>query len=305
MSRDAAWPWSVLGLERMPAHTGDIRRAYARALKAIDQAKDIEGFVALRQAYEQGMAIRENKTEHANARKTARTETVVKAAAGVDLAPPRHDPPDLPEPARDPRAEMVRAMLRELAKDYPDSSTPSRIQAVLKIPVDDAPELDREIRYSLASLIRRKFSAGFHEGELSPEVTPEVLLALDARYSWLSDYTAFRGDFWGNAPLQHAMTMRAFGEVARPIIAAVPSRHGKVWDWCFRQRVHFGLVYFIVLLQFALHVPKSPLTGATLTIVGLVLALPLVLAVMFESAIVRRVFGLIFSRARLWLMRSR
>jgi hypothetical protein len=90
-SRDKAWPWSVLGVDRVPPTTGDIRRAYARALKVIDQAKDIEGFAALRQAYEGGIAMRENRTKQGEIRKERRAEAATKTEgdlADADVLPP-------------------------------------------------------------------------------------------------------------------------------------------------------------------------------------------------------------------------
>lgn len=52
MSGKGGWPWEVLGLPGRPATLAEVKRAYARRLKAIDQATDIAGFEDLRGAYE-------------------------------------------------------------------------------------------------------------------------------------------------------------------------------------------------------------------------------------------------------------
>ena len=58
MLPEPGWPWDVLGLPGLPREEAEIRRAYARALKKIDQARDIEGFTALREAFEMALNIR-------------------------------------------------------------------------------------------------------------------------------------------------------------------------------------------------------------------------------------------------------
>ena len=48
---------------------------------------------------------------------------------------------------------------------------------------------------------------------LSPQITAEALLALDARFGWLNDYIAFRQDFGHDATLQHELASRAYGNI--------------------------------------------------------------------------------------------
>jgi hypothetical protein len=279
MSRDTAWPWSVLGLERMPADTGDIRRAYARALKAIDQSKDIEGFAALRQAYEQGMAIRENRTKQGQLRKERRAEAA--KDVGPDLDAPRSGPvlsPPVP-PAIDPRTALVQALLRDIDQENPAISPAARVVAILKLPESSDPEFEPQIRGAIASLMRRKFQTGFHKGILSDDMTAEVLRALDARYGWLSDYAAYRRDFWGDPALQHAMTVRAFGRVPKPVIPIQRSGRGWAWDWIVRHQSGIGLCYMFVLIHLLRLSERSMLSGDEIMIGAVVLLSPFVLII--------------------------
>lgn len=52
--RSGAWPWSVLGVGEA-ADASRIRAAYARALKRIDQQRDVAGFQALREARDEAL----------------------------------------------------------------------------------------------------------------------------------------------------------------------------------------------------------------------------------------------------------
>ncbi|AZV77992.1 hypothetical protein EBB79_08850 [Parasedimentitalea marina] len=57
MSDKTDWPFNALGLEGKDPDKKEVRKAYAKALKAIDQRADPQGFQTLRQTYETALAL--------------------------------------------------------------------------------------------------------------------------------------------------------------------------------------------------------------------------------------------------------
>ncbi|MGO4908853.1 hypothetical protein ACEN2J_11045 [Pseudorhodobacter sp. W20_MBD10_FR17] len=161
MSPDAKYPWSVLGLEKMPPEVKDIRRAYARALKQIDQGNDIKGFSALRAAYENAVAIREgrdtqndyNRTRKAAA-KAAQAEAPAEQPedAQAEVSPPpsvgRAPSPD--KLVTQARRDAAEALLAALATDTIAMSGGERINAALDSPLIRDPEYADRICYAIA-----------------------------------------------------------------------------------------------------------------------------------------------------------
>jgi hypothetical protein len=286
MSPNGAWPWSVLGLDKMPPTTGDIRRAYARALKGIDQSKDIEGFTALRAAYDRGMALREGRTAQTEKRKARKAETLETvppppsetAAPSAPVIPP-------PPSAHDQREAALRDFLRELDQDNVIISAGQRILAVLNHPLAHDAKAEAQIRVTIASLIRRKFLIGEEGSMLSPQISREALMALDERFGWLSDYAAFRRDFWQNRDLQDAMISRAFGRIPQPVIPARRSKHGKFVTALIQHQRHFWLFCMVGLIQVARALAELKFERSAFFIAEAIVLLPLgivVLVVLFS-----------------------
>lgn len=125
MSR--GWPWSVLDI----AATGDrraIRTAYSRKLKAIDVEADKDGFIALREAYDQALVLAEHIADAPEqdfglgdaimaldgmpvlaAAETERWSEPPAPAAAPEAVP-------APEPVADPAVEAARAHAHAMAR---------------------------------------------------------------------------------------------------------------------------------------------------------------------------------------------
>jgi hypothetical protein len=262
------WPWDVLDLPRAPETTADVRRAYAKRLKTIDQGKDIAGFEALRSAYEAALQRVEQK-----ARK-AKSKTVAEPAEPSDLGAVEVAPdlapslPDRSSATEDPRAgsaqpddlpgpppiqspeDRLRIRLGLLSEKNILLSPNAQVQAILDEPAFQSPELDQMIRQGLAQYIRSQLLWNhLNEPYLRhPGVTADLLKALDARFGWLSDYSAFRRDFWGDTHILEAMVDAA--EIDRTP-APLPPTVSTGWrGWIERAIPHswmVALAYFLLL----------------------------------------------------------
>ncbi|MBP6678612.1 MAG: hypothetical protein KA156_05945, partial [Paracoccus sp.] len=123
------WPWSVLGAEAPLDSPAEVRRAYSRRLKGGDWQSDVDGFEALRTAYEAALEMTGGGRQR---------HSVV-----TDLPPPppleRHRPrirvPDPSEPAENPVDEAeTAAPPQDPPPDTPADTPPD-------LPQDPLPDL--------------------------------------------------------------------------------------------------------------------------------------------------------------------
>lgn len=258
MSPDRDWPWSVLGLDGPPRDGTDLRRAYARALKQIDQATDISGFDALRDAYEHARW----KLDHDIA------TAVIAPSPPPNLAtPPRPDPAQPDSVGDAPTAEPVPGMIspskgsgpREISTLPPDpaqregTSTPltvqgfaaqlrtvlaaernlwlpleKRLASVLATPLPDLPAAEAVLHEALRDLVLSHVD--LRKGTLDDALSQEVLLAIDARTSWLSDFKAFHATFGHDNRLMHLLADQAFGSLEVPPLPKPPNRIDRLFN---------------------------------------------------------------------------
>lgn len=232
----AKWPWSVLGLDKMPPEAADVRRAYARALKKIDQSKDIEGFAALRSAYEQALALREGRSASADAKRARKAAAVAKAEPTPQTAP---------EPSPEAMAKAARikaiadehafaALLQSVTTANLLQSFEQRVTAALSSPFMAEPARKARLGATIARHLKdTSQTLTSDEQALPSEFTQSLLSRLDSEFGWLSDFAAFRRDFWFNDALLDLMLDRKSGgkRPADPTLAPRRTGLGKLWGW--------------------------------------------------------------------------
>lgn len=218
-----------LGILTSTTSKAEIKRAYARKLKTIDQAADPEGFQHLREAYEFALVAHLHPVE-AETNTTARPD-----AAGQDSSIP--SPPtgldgresqftdDNPDVLTERGHAPARPEVSNEARVAIDEDVIASIRdAVAREHVEDRIDL-------LASLISRVNTLSFAENALlqdavaqvlvkelwidkwglpdfSPIITQDFLEDCDFAFHWTRDTRAFNRAFGGNATAADALQMR-------------------------------------------------------------------------------------------------
>ena len=210
MSPEAGWPWSVLGLTR-EADAKAVRHAYAAKLKGIDQSKDLEGFTALRQAYEVAL--------HA----TSAREDELSPLSFVQPGPHSFASRPIREELG-PDAELQK-LLAQLATDNGSPSLGERIRVALHHQLAKSDETSAVVGRAIGRELVKAYRMA--DGVWPPSVTAQLLHELDAAYGWLSDYKACQSQFANQSDFVYEMSYR--GYLPRPaqtakVIVSEPKR---------------------------------------------------------------------------------
>jgi hypothetical protein len=269
----APWPWSVLALDGPPEDPRDIRRAYARKLKAIDANTDVEGFEKLREAYEWARMEADASSRDAHSR-------FAPAAVEIHQVPTAWPEPESPagitaSEIGEPEAEEANAgpwghvvpaggtplsdvgEVIECARNLirRRNWTTSAWQALMLAPALEDPHAAHRLEHELVTIFaganspsqQYRNASGVPDNTLSAPkfFTQEFVEIIDHRFEWVSDGIGFLNRYPEARNVQ--MDMAAVSRTSRPSRAQI-NPHGKpippvVWVAPF-----LGWLYLLYLL---------------------------------------------------------
>jgi len=177
------WPWSELDLDPT-ADRAAIKRAYAAKLKTLDRERDVEGFQALREAYEAALSI--------GGVGEASRETVRIADHGTHSIPPAHG--DVARTVFGSAGSESRTLFvgREPPQTSPEAVAQRLVSLILdsgdvgtlESQIDSCPEL---LDLAMIDLVALDLFQLLEHRRLSPP----VMDALAQRFGW-RDYTRLK-----------------------------------------------------------------------------------------------------------------
>lgn len=248
---DQSFPFSVLGIDEPDTVTRkQVKSAYARKLKSIDQASDAEAFQELRGALELALhlvELRERASE--SEAETGRSDGALAGSepghgqredAGVDtqstnLSDESGLPPDAQVPAG--QLEAAIALDRDLALENgipvemrdriaeietlgPSHTAIRKISEMLDDPDFAEFEANRLLGLVIANFLERGIEWRDDDTpRFAPDVTKVFLQKLDERYHWLADYRALE-DFTYQPEILHAaifLTVNGYPAVGQEV----------------------------------------------------------------------------------------
>lgn len=211
-SESLGWPYSVLGLVRIPDDKKTIKQAYAKQLKQIDQIEEPDKFQELRSAYESCLVNFEYDTivkpllgdevfeDHLPL--TARPQSLVTNQAPASVPQPVSKVPETAPSQTIAIGEqktdwvLVNALCNEVWVEG-DEITEIRIKRILNNRIFDDPDamqsLERTIYdYLVSKILYDSKGMPSFDGE---QISATLLTSLDTKFSWLSDYISLKQRF--------------------------------------------------------------------------------------------------------------
>lgn len=243
---DQSFPFGVLGIDKPDTVTRkQVKSAYARRLKTIDQASDAEAFQELRGALELALHLVELRERSQEDDPDAQT---VGASAGTSSGPDVQQgelqqetgengglPADEPEasspggavaspegePQPDPAISAVmRDRLAEIETLGPSHTANRKISEMLDDPDFAEFEANRLLGLVVANFLERAIEWRDDDTpRFAPDVTKAFLQKLDERYHWLADYRALE-DFTYQPEILHAaifLTVNGYPAVGQEV----------------------------------------------------------------------------------------
>lgn len=224
------WPYSELGFDSFPQTTKDIKRAYARKLKTIDQAQDIEGFQELRQAYQQALQSFEcDLEEHANQQtpddidgtKPTKTEYIIDhdtpSNLNQNVTSLQNNSADQLDDAATKDAEIedeidwdsIQSLFDNLISEESQTDWNKSLNEVLSNPLIIDPDIMFAIESQLFDFLYENLTyIDDTDPSLPNWVTAQAVETLNRHFEWVDDYIYLTNRFWNAETMMLAMTAR-------------------------------------------------------------------------------------------------
>ncbi len=246
MSNRPEWPFDVLGLDASGANKSQVRKAYARLVKKIDQGANPEGFQNLRQAYEAALL----RVESSTTASTGRDD-------GQEAESSTNHPEDVVgsglthEDLKGAVPSILSASIAEIALRVSEFAVPEsdvdRLISILDDPLMTDPTVanavEQEIYYFLFDRIddesvdypgfSLRGSSGLARNPPDSHRFPELIDRLDETFGWMSDQVRMQGRFFGFDRFFFAATYLGRRRMSPPPQAVSGINWGVVWPLIF------------------------------------------------------------------------
>ena len=287
------WPFDVLELDQPTTDKKQIKRAYARKLKTIDQNEQLEDFQGLREAYQAALEWQDwQSNDEETDDTTDEWPEIRELESFVPPAPTPGIPPDnnqehdtdnenLPDTDWQRVAELIDTLTREEAKQ----DWKSVLRETLNDPVFSDPNAMSDLESAIFNYLSEQMVFAEDDNFHLPEhVDIEAVTLINDQFGWLTDYVYFQNRFWEVDQIMIALTN--ITSQNQPFFS--PSWKENPRQWFFEVFLSFRLIWLsIVIGVFSNYVANTSgfATGREFTDIMISTLLVIIIAVLVLKAL--------------------